>query len=171
MSVNEKMTAIADAIRAKTGGTDLLTLDGMAAAISAIQAGGGDIWIQSGEIVRVEDTAINYGFGGIPVDDSKGKPDILLFFLKTETSIKTKDYADKSFFGGIAAPAFLPSVYMYGRSSSSNIYAPFVIDNTKAMVKDANTGYYHLANPGYMLSLTLFAGNTYTWVAIGGINS
>lgn len=36
MSVNEKMTAIADAIRAKTGGTDKLTLDQMAADIEAI---------------------------------------------------------------------------------------------------------------------------------------
>lgn len=42
MSVNEKMTAIADAIRAKTGGTEPLTLDGMAKAIAGIQAGDGD---------------------------------------------------------------------------------------------------------------------------------
>lgn len=41
MSVNEKMTAIADAIRAKTGGTSPLTLDGMANAITGIQTGGG----------------------------------------------------------------------------------------------------------------------------------
>lgn len=41
MSVNEKMTAIADAIRAKTGGTSSLTLDGMADAIAGIQTGGG----------------------------------------------------------------------------------------------------------------------------------
>ena len=40
-TVAEKMTAIADAIRAKTGGTDLLTLDGMAAAIAGIETGGG----------------------------------------------------------------------------------------------------------------------------------
>lgn len=33
MSVYEKMTAIADAIREKTGKTDALTLDGMAEAI------------------------------------------------------------------------------------------------------------------------------------------
>jgi len=33
MSLKEKMTAIADAIRAKTGGTEPLTLDGMAEAI------------------------------------------------------------------------------------------------------------------------------------------
>lgn len=41
MSVNAKMTAIADAIRAKTGGTSSLTLDGMANAIAGIQTGGG----------------------------------------------------------------------------------------------------------------------------------
>lgn len=42
MSVDSKMTAIADAIRAHTGGTDALTLDGMAEAIAAIEAGGID---------------------------------------------------------------------------------------------------------------------------------
>lgn len=40
MSVNSKMTAIADAIRAKTGSTDALTLDGMAAAIPNVYAAG-----------------------------------------------------------------------------------------------------------------------------------
>lgn len=40
MSVNAKMTAIADAIRAKTGGTSALTLDQMAAEIAGIQGGG-----------------------------------------------------------------------------------------------------------------------------------
>lgn len=39
MSVNSKMTAIADAIRSKTGGTDVLTLDEMATAISGIEVG------------------------------------------------------------------------------------------------------------------------------------
>ena len=39
MSVNEKMTAIADAIRTKTGGTDSLTLDGMAEAINGLEIG------------------------------------------------------------------------------------------------------------------------------------
>ena len=42
MSVNEKMTAIADAIREKTGGTEALTLDAMATAIAGIETGGGE---------------------------------------------------------------------------------------------------------------------------------
>lgn len=41
MSVNEKMTAIADAIREKTGDIAKLTLDDMATAISGISTGGG----------------------------------------------------------------------------------------------------------------------------------
>lgn len=41
MSVHEKMTAIANAIREKTGGTDALTLDQMAEAIAGIESGGG----------------------------------------------------------------------------------------------------------------------------------
>lgn len=41
MSVNDKMTAIANAIRAKTGDTAALTLDEMATAISGISGGGG----------------------------------------------------------------------------------------------------------------------------------
>lgn len=40
MSVNEKMTAIADAIRAKTGGTVALTLEEMATEIESIESGG-----------------------------------------------------------------------------------------------------------------------------------
>lgn len=39
MSVNTKMTAIADAIRAKTGGTAALSLDAMAEAIAGLGSG------------------------------------------------------------------------------------------------------------------------------------
>lgn len=41
MSINAKMTAIADAIRGKTGGADPLTLDAMVEAIASIETGGG----------------------------------------------------------------------------------------------------------------------------------
>lgn len=39
MALIDKLTNIAEAIRGKTGGTDLLTLDGMATAIASIQTG------------------------------------------------------------------------------------------------------------------------------------
>ena len=40
MALTDKLTAIGNAIREKTGGTDLLTLDQMPAEISNIQGGG-----------------------------------------------------------------------------------------------------------------------------------
>lgn len=40
MALTDKLTAIGDAIRGKTGGTDLLTLDGMVTAINGISTGG-----------------------------------------------------------------------------------------------------------------------------------
>ena len=42
MALTNKLSAIGDAIRGKTGGTELLTLDQMATEISNIQGGGGD---------------------------------------------------------------------------------------------------------------------------------
>ena len=48
MSVASKLTAIADAIRAKTGGTTEMTLDQMATAISGIQTGSGGLTVATG---------------------------------------------------------------------------------------------------------------------------
>lgn len=48
MALTDKLTAIAEAIRGKTGGTDLLTLDEMTTAISSITgASGADIHIET----------------------------------------------------------------------------------------------------------------------------
>ena len=76
MSVLSKMTAIADAIRAKTGGTDTLTLDEMAAAIASLQAGEGGAllpdWMTemtSGTVTFAANTdsvSIDHGLGGKP---------------------------------------------------------------------------------------------------------
>lgn len=41
MALTDKLSAIGSAIREKTGGTELLTLDAMATAIQGIQTGGG----------------------------------------------------------------------------------------------------------------------------------
>ena len=68
MSVNEKMKAIADTIREKTGGTGLLTLDGMAAAIKAIETGGG-LKFKFGSFTVAEPTktiTIQHGLGILP---------------------------------------------------------------------------------------------------------
>lgn len=46
MALTEKLTAIADAIRGKTGKTDGLTLDQMPGEIAGIQAGGGEVTVE-----------------------------------------------------------------------------------------------------------------------------
>lgn len=43
MALIDKLSAIGSAIREKTGGTELLTLDAMPVAIQGIQAGGGEL--------------------------------------------------------------------------------------------------------------------------------
>ena len=48
MALISKLTAIGDAIRAKTGSSEKLSLDGMASAIASISTGGsGEFFIQS----------------------------------------------------------------------------------------------------------------------------
>ena len=55
MALTDKLTAIADAIRSKTGSTEELTLDAMVAAIAGIEAGGG-LAYDMGEFVLDGDT-------------------------------------------------------------------------------------------------------------------
>lgn len=43
MALTDKLSAIGSAIREKTGGTELLTLDAIPTAIQGIQAGGGEL--------------------------------------------------------------------------------------------------------------------------------
>lgn len=43
MALTDKLSAIGSAIREKTGGTELLTLDAMPTAIQSIQTGGGEL--------------------------------------------------------------------------------------------------------------------------------
>lgn len=67
MALIEKLTAIGDAIRGKTGGTDALTLDRMAAEIAGIEAGGSGS-MESGELTT---TSANYYGFIIPVSSKK----------------------------------------------------------------------------------------------------
>lgn len=66
MSVNSKMTAIADAIREKTGGTAALTLDGMAAAIAAISTGVSNIEFGTVTLSSVPSVTIPHSLGVLP---------------------------------------------------------------------------------------------------------
>ena len=54
MALTNKLTAIADAIRGKTGKTAQMTLDQMATEIAGIETGGGGSAIYSGEFTPAE---------------------------------------------------------------------------------------------------------------------
>lgn len=73
MALTDKLTAIADAIRAKGGTTDQLTLTGMVDAINAIQTGGGGTGLayDIGEFVldadvKFLDPSLPHNLGEIP---------------------------------------------------------------------------------------------------------
>ena len=58
MALTEKLVAIADAIRLKTGGTDMQTLDQMPAEIEAIQGGGGCADLIARSLSHIEDESV-----------------------------------------------------------------------------------------------------------------
>ena len=75
MALTDKLTAIADAIRAKGSTTDLLTLDGMVEAINAIETGSGatDVTDSIVSVAFSSTNALNTytGFNGILPEDAK----------------------------------------------------------------------------------------------------
>ena len=83
MALTDKLSAIGDAIRAKTGGTELLTLDAMPNEIASIETGGG------GEIQPIVLTGDqDYGCSG----------SIAANYIKLYgNTISTKDLANTSY--------------------------------------------------------------------------
>ena len=81
MALTDKLTAIADAIRGKTGGTDGLTLDQMATEIAGIEAGGGGGGIGAVKFLDVDitveastTTKVDYVVDGLEIVSSAENP-------------------------------------------------------------------------------------------------
>lgn len=98
MSVHSKMTAIADAIRGKTGGTNPLTLDQMATAIAGIQTGGGGDEIY---IALINGTLTDYSL-------PSGVNSVRAYLFAGSKNLKTADLSalDVNGGGGIDNNAF-----------------------------------------------------------------
>ena len=168
MSVDSKMTAIADAIREKGGTTDLLTLDGMAAAIAAIEAGGGGASIdgynvQAGTFVLAEDvsnTGVSIELSG-EFEENKA---YTVFMGMTGVYSSLSDVVGKNGLVGSASKRF-------NTSNNNTISAAAAFDSYGSTAAVRNCGLYknysknHLSLTGSS-SAKAKAGVEYAWVAI-----
>lgn len=166
MSVNSKLTAIADAIRGKTGGTEKLTLADMPLAIAGIEAGGGGGQYETGEMIGDGLSHLWYDSKQnaihIPVSF---EPDIL-FMCLTDTSA-TLD-ANHVYGGCLIRDIICQASYRQANSPTvTNGGFAYWIDGLIGQVNTNRASYengivsWWLA-PG---SRPLYNGASYTWIA------
>jgi hypothetical protein len=94
MALTEKLGNIADAIREKTGSTELLSLDGMAAAIAGITAGGGGLAYDMGEFVpSLDATAVS------DIPHRLGTPPEFVLVWTEEFAGTTNNFGTKTMLG------------------------------------------------------------------------
>lgn len=152
MSVQEKMTAIADAIRAKTGKSEALTLERMAAEIAGIQTGGDSSGVASGiymaKITPASDT------GELTVTHNLGTTDIILAACFAETLGDTVP----SFAGTLSA--FYAKTDIATRTGKSGYWGGNFYDTTNAYVN-------HSAITGSGYHSSVIDGNTFKFDEAG----
>ena len=172
-TVNEKMTAIADAIRAKTGGTEPLTLDGMATAIPIVYKAGEDARQQ----LIDKDIYIGTSYGNGQKDitiDMPILPDVLCIF-SFDTTVQRLDSRwtvalyDRRAFGDIVGTVryYLKSSENYGAgaqvaSTAQKMYV-FDTENNKMIFTAPSTTTYQKqvwsAETPYFVFAFRYAGN------------
>ena len=167
MALTDKLTNIADTIRSKTGGTDLLTLDQMVTEIENLQIGIGDYKVEFGSFSPASDS----GTKGYVVNHSLGKiPSIIAFY--TETMMR--DYYNKA---GVSMAAINSNGFVASgsggtdmlisgdttyRGNSSSRYG-----NICNAIREASSTYFKIGyNRNYTSKVGCKAGVTYYWVAI-----
>lgn len=84
MALTDKLTAIGDAVRTKTGGTDLLTLDQMATEIANISGGGGGDIDFNIEQITVQSSA-STSFTQLTLTPDVNKNNIWIIPLRSNT--------------------------------------------------------------------------------------
>lgn len=83
MALTDKLTAIADAIRGKTGGTEGMTLDTMVSAIEGIESGGiPGVTVIKGEYIHSQ----NYGSSWIKIIHNLGEIKPFVFHFRSRGS-------------------------------------------------------------------------------------
>ena len=142
MALTDKLTAIANAIRAKGSTTDMLTLDGMVEAINAIETGSGATDVTD-SVVSVAFSATNaldarMGFFGIMPQDTK----VAIFNFKGDLSNASNNQC---------LLAIYPKMYL---------------ENQMFYIRWRNSSYDHQINTTNQHDLVVNAGDTYRMVVI-----
>ena len=171
MALTEKLTAIGDAIREKTETTELLTLDGMAAAIAGIETGGGAAYT-SGEIKLSEAKTIgNTLETALEITHNLGKKPKLFMLVYTGTAYSNSNHLKNFVYtnrnntvSGTIHVTTGENPYMggemtgYAKLYDERKYGSIVDENTiKIIGRDANT----------MMCKDNNGNNTYRWIAEG----
>lgn len=149
MSVNSKMTAIADAIRAKTGGTDALTLDGMAEAVAGIEAGG-SVEVESGTVTLSSDR-----YGHVFVDYI---PDILIVYSEND---ENPTHSSRNGIWAFVKDNVSSLSWFFGyNNGTGKYYVPFAMSHTAS---DGN-----MLVAGEFNGMLIAAASPYRWIAVKG---
>ena len=126
MSVNAKMTAIADAIRAKTGKSDLLTLDQMPTEIASISGGGGSDEDLVGALISNTLTEIDSDAASVVGYACRGMTKIKTVNLPECTSVGTYGFYGCTGLTDVNIPKCesIGSYSFYGCSYLTSVNAP-----------------------------------------------
>lgn len=180
MALTDKLTAIADAIRGKTGGTDALTLEAMAKAITALETGGGGRPYASGSYVPSSNITVaksSSTYVQIPINvDFRPR----MFFFWEDTAAATSSTSERAVsfnMGFITSPTIstqnkgmtISVVY----STDINSYTVVAYSSigkvgggtTYLSSSNFNEDWFSLTQNKY--DAYLLAGRQYSWLVIG----
>lgn len=176
-TINDKMTAIADAIRVHTGGTEPLGLDAMAAAIAGLEMGGGigEYKVISGSVTPTADISSGgyYLFRtGIPSSENF-RSVFAMFFLDPENALSTSDKKSYELLYGYVFKNIQAQQYDSNTTtdtrivyrSSSTTSDPSASTSTNYMKTIINNDEYCIY-VAVSSSMKLIANRRYTWAVI-----
>ena len=176
MALTDKLTAIANAIREKTGNTGSLTLEQMVTEITGIEVGGGGVAITTGTFTLSADSTkrydVQHGLGAVPKV-------ILCWVSDYEYTAGYLTIGAGAYFDGVDVNS---PVYTKTASTSGNYcypgesYAPPItarIDgktSQQGVFYQANANFFSIGDNKTNTSPPVFklhSGKTYIWVCVG----
>lgn len=163
MSVNTKMTAIADAIRAKTGGTAALSLDAMAEAIAGLGSGLSDD-IEEINYGTYEATSTYSGSSTASIKHGlSGRPHLFAFVIDMDYSVNIPEVP---FATSIIGVATLGALKLEGTSSEYRNACTVTRLSTNATTIDFKEGLNAPTDTEAFLGRYIKYGTVYRWIAV-----